>query len=140
MADRVSSEKRSEIMSKVRSKWTNPEKIIHNSLKGNRIRHKMHPRIMGSPDVLITETNTLIFIDGCFWHGCRKHCSLPKSRLEYWESKIKGNVKRDAMNRRKLRKIGYNVIRIWEHQINDDSFNISRFLQKKLHNIEHANS
>ena len=131
MADRFAPEKRSEIMSKVRSKWTAPEMFIHNKLKGNKIRHEMHPKLVGSPDMLIIKTKTLVFIDGCFWHGCKEHGSLPKSRLEYWEPKIRGNIKRDSTNRRRLKRMGYNVLRIWEHQAKDSSFDILDFLEKR---------
>jgi DNA mismatch endonuclease (patch repair protein) len=91
----------------------------------------MHPKLPGSPDILISRTKTLIFVDGCFWHGCKKHGSIPKSRKEYWGPKIKGNVARDSANRRELKRMGYNVLRIWEHQANRKSFDAIIFLKKR---------
>ena len=97
--DIVSKEKRSEIMSGIRSKWTKPEVFAHNVLKGNRVRHEMHPRIAGNPDILIRDTNTVIFIDGCFWHGCPRHYREPKTNRGYWLPKIEGNIRRDRTSR-----------------------------------------
>lgn len=117
MADIFTPEKRSEVMSKIRSKWTKPEKMIHNYLKGHKIRHTMHPKIAGNPDVLLVDRNVAMFIHGCFWHKCPKHYKEPKSRKEYWIPKIESNVKRDTLNARAIRKSGYKVMRVWEHDI-----------------------
>jgi DNA mismatch endonuclease (patch repair protein) len=105
-------------MSKIKSKWTTQEKIIHNYLKGIKVKHRMHPSIEGNPDVLLTGINTLIFLDGCFWHKCPKCFKIPANRRGFWKKKINNNIKRDKEITRTLRKHGYNVIRIWEHQIN----------------------
>ena len=108
-------------MSRIRGKWTKPERKIHNILKGNRIRHKMHPDIFGNPDVHIKGTNILIFIDRCFWHGCKRHFKMPESNRKFWKDKIENNIRRDARNRRKLKRMGYKIVRIWEHQLSSAS-------------------
>jgi len=129
MSDVFTSEKRSEIMSRIRSKWTKPERVVHNHLKGWKIRHKMHPKLPGRPDVFIRESNTVVFIDGCFWHGCRKHSKLPKPRKGYWGPKIAGNAERDRKNRAKLRRSGYMVVAVWECDMKMDfEKSLKRFL------------
>lgn len=121
--DVFTKEKRSEIMSKVRSEWTSCEVKLHNELKGMKIKHKMHPNIPGKPDILISKNNTLVFVDGCFWHGCSKHCRMPATNKRYWAIKIKKNIKRDKKNRAALRKEGYKVVRLWEHDLKSDVSN-----------------
>jgi DNA mismatch endonuclease (patch repair protein) len=61
-----------------------------------------------------------VFVDGCFWHMCQRHFRLPKSNVGYWHPKLKANVKRDRAKNKSLRREGWTVIRIWEHDINDD--------------------
>lgn len=104
---------RSEIMSRIKGKWTGPEKKAHNFLKGNHVRHKMHPDLPFHPDVLIKDGGgLLIFIDGCFWHKCPKHYREPKSNVKFWRSKIANNAKRDRKAVRELRRMGYVVRRV----------------------------
>lgn len=108
---------RSQIMSRIRSKWTTPEITIHNILKGNRIRHEMHPDFPGHPDVVLENGNVLVFIDGCFWHGCPKHYRIPKTNKGFWKKKIHDNRLRDRRIMRNLKKLGYRTMRIRECQI-----------------------
>jgi DNA mismatch endonuclease (patch repair protein) len=106
-------------MKRIKSKWTKQEKFMHEILKSNDIRHTMHPKIFESPDIIIKDKKIAIFIDGCFWHGCRKHYIAPKTNINYWRKKINGNIKRDKRNTEILKKKGWKVIRIWEHEIKD---------------------
>jgi len=119
VADKFSKDVRSKIMSNIRSKWTGPEKKVHNYLKSRKIRHKMHPDIFGNPDILLKGSNTLIFIDSCFFHKCPKCYKEPQSNRNYWIPKIAGNVKRDKENRKKLASSGYRILRIWCHDLSD---------------------
>lgn len=118
--DNLSKLQRSKCMSKIRSKWTQPEKTVHNYLKSRKIRHKMHPKVKGSPDIVLIEKKKAIFLHGCFWHKCPKCFVEPKSRRHYWTQKIEKNVSRDERSRAVLRKQGWSVISIWEHQIKED--------------------
>ena len=120
MPDNLTREQRSKCMSRIRSKWTLSERKIHNHLKGRKIKHTMHPEIKGSPDILLKDSNTVVFIDGCFWHRCPKCFQDPKSNMEYWAPKIERNVKRDKENRKHLKRMGYKVVRIWEHEVKND--------------------
>ena len=114
MPDIMSKEERSKRMSLIRSKWTNPEKLVHNYLKGNKIRHKMHPKTNGSPDIIIPEKKIAIFIHGCFWHGCKNCYRKPVNNKKFWEDKIKRNIERDKSNAKSLKKQGFKVITLWE--------------------------
>lgn len=115
--DHISKKMRSKNMSKIRSKWTTPERLIHNKLKGLKIRHKMHPDVYGKPDILLP-SKTLIFLDGCFWHGCSS-CShkKPSTNTKFWKDKIKRNIRRDDEVSRRLEHEGFTIIRLWEHDI-----------------------
>ncbi len=119
MVDVHTPEQRSYNMSRIRGKWTKPEIKLHGYLKGHKIKHRMHPNMYGNPDVYIKDINTVIFVDGCFWHGCPKHGHMTKSNKKFWAAKIDMNKKRDRKNRLILRKMGYNVVRLWEHEIKD---------------------
>ena len=130
MPDKFSSEVRSKIMSRIRSKWTTSEKKVHNALKGNKIKHTMHPDLPGNPDVFLKDSNAVIFIDGCFWHNCPKHGHIPLSNVKYWKKKIEKNVMRDKKNTKALKDMGFEVWRIWEHEVASKQFKISRILNK----------
>jgi hypothetical protein len=82
----------------------------------------MHPKIEGNPDILLKGTNTVVFLHGCFWHKCPNCYIPPKSNRAYWLPKIEANVKRFKKVRRNLRKKGYNVAVLWEHQVKSGFF------------------
>lgn len=77
----------------------------------------MHPKLIGNPDILLIESNTAVFLHGCFWHKCPKCYKKPKRNMRYWLPKIENNIKRDKKNTLNLKKNGYKVIKIWEHDI-----------------------
>ncbi|OGF62628.1 hypothetical protein A2662_03775 [Candidatus Giovannonibacteria bacterium RIFCSPHIGHO2_01_FULL_45_33] len=118
--DKVSKEQRSRNMTAIRStdnKTTEIEFI--KCFKKNKIAGwRRHVRgVLGSPDFIFPKRKLAVFVDGCFWHGCKQHCILPKSNKKYWLPKIENNSRRDLRNRAKLRRRGWKVIRIWEHEI-----------------------
>lgn len=117
MTDNLTKEQRTKCMSNIKSKWTIQERKIHNYLKGNKIKHTMHPKLQGNPDIWLKERNTLVFLQGCFWHKCPKCYKEPKSRKKYWIPKIENNVKRDRKNTKILKSQGYSILKVWEHQI-----------------------
>ena len=131
MTDVHTTEQRSYNMSRIRSKWTKQENIFHNWLKGKKIKHKMHPEIEGKPDILIKDLNVLIFLDGCFWHKCPQCFQEPETNKNFWLTKIEKNVKKDGEVTNKLKKEGWKVMRIWEHEVKKD-------LQGCLKRIESA--
>lgn len=116
--DVFSKKKRSEIMSKIKSKDTKIEILFRKALwkKGFRYR-KNSSKHLGKPDLVLPKYKTVIFIDSCFWHNCPKHGYLPKSNLKYWRKKIERNKERDKEVSKHYKKIGWKIFRIWEHKI-----------------------
>lgn len=104
-------------MALIKNKWTKPEILMHNYLKGNKIKHKMHPNILGSPDIIIKKNRIAIFLHGCFWHGCKRCRKIPQTNKKFWKNKIDYNIKMGARNIRLLRKHGFKTMVIWEHEL-----------------------
>lgn len=128
MTDTVSKKKRSEIMSAVRSKDTKMEIAFRRMLwqKGFRYR-KNSSKYFGKPDIVLKKYKTVIFLDSCFWHGCKKHCRIPAAHKNYWTQKIARNATRDREVSRHFKKQNWKVIRIWEHEI---SKNLNKALKR----------
>ena len=121
--DTVSKSKRSEIMSRIRSRDSKIEIVFRKELWRHGFRYlKNSNKYYGTPDVVLPKYNTVIFIDSCFWHGCKKHCRIPTSRTEYWIQKIERNRKRDKIVNEHYRKKRWNIIRIWEHDLKRRDF------------------
>ena len=120
MADTVSKEKRSEIMSHVTGKETKPEIIVRKYLFARGLRYRKNvKRLPGTPDIVFPKYKTAVFVNGCFWHGHKgcKYSHLPSSNFEYWEKKIADNLERDERKTRKLEKLGYRVLIVWQCQL-----------------------
>lgn len=116
--DRLTTEKRSWNMSRIRGKNTAPEIKLRKYLYGRGVRYRLNSKMPGKPDLLIAQ-RIAIFVNGCFWH-CHQGCSnfrIPKTRTEFWTEKLNGNVARDWTNHRKLEEIGVKVLVIWECQL-----------------------
>lgn len=120
MADVYTKAKRSEVMSAVRGRgnrsteWRLRARLISSGISGWRL----HPRdIIGKPDFVFPKELLIVFIDGCFWHGCKKCRTIPATRRAFWLKKIEGNRRRDAVVTRTLKKAGWTVLRFWEHEI-----------------------
>jgi len=115
--DIMSPATRSALMSRIRGKGTKPESAIAELMSGAGLQWEEHCKdLRGRPDFVLRDLKIAIFVDGDFWHGWR----FPTWRLklsEHWERKIEGNMRRDARNFRALRRAGWKVIRIWEHQV-----------------------
>lgn len=107
-------------MSAIKGKDTKPEMIVRKYLFSKGLRFRLHVRTLpGNPDIVLPKYKTVVFINGCFWHGhdgCR-YSHLPKSNVEFWENKITANKSRDAANEIKLKQMGWRVIRVWECEI-----------------------
>jgi len=83
-------------------------------------------KIPGNPDFVFHRERLAIFVDGCFWHGCRWHCRMPKSNENYWTLKIRRNKLRDTQVARSLRRQGWFILRIWEHSLKKPTLVIQR--------------
>ena len=115
MTDVFTPEKRSWVMSRIRSKDTKIEKKTAHLLRKNKIRYRRFPKIFGSPDFVV-EKKVLVFCDGDFWHGYRYE-KKKKPPKKFWRDKIERNMERDRKVGRKLRADGWHVVRLWEHDI-----------------------
>jgi DNA mismatch endonuclease (patch repair protein) len=115
--DRLSSKRRSALMSRVRGKNTVPEWTLRRALHGLGYRYRLHVRSLpGCPDLVFPSRKKIIFINGCFWHyhaNCRLG-ALPKSKLNFWRPKLEGNRRRDLRNINKLRRLGWGVLVVWQ--------------------------
>jgi DNA mismatch endonuclease (patch repair protein) len=120
MADVFTKEKRSEIMSSIGWKDTKPELLVRKYLFSKGYRFRIHQKnLPGKPDIVLKKFNTVIMINGCFWHGhenCKEY-KIPKTNSDFWKMKIEKNVKRDNSNHEKLINLGWRVIVIWECQL-----------------------
>lgn len=117
MSDNLTREQRSYCMSQVRSKGTNLEKLVQSELRKRGERFKTHVKALpGKPDIVFPIGKVAVFIDGDFWHGYR--FPLWRDKLPtFWQDKIAKNRARDLKNFKKLRRMGWRVLRIWQHQI-----------------------
>lgn len=93
---------RSYCMSKIKSKHTKPEKTLRKIIKQLKFTYKLNSTLLGKPDIKIVGQKTVIFLDGCFWHGCPLHFNHPKYNSLFWLKKIISNKKRDKNQRRIL--------------------------------------
>lgn len=123
MADIHSKEVRSYNMSRIKGKDTKPEMLVRKFLFSRGFRYRLNVKdFPGKPDLMLKKYKTVIFINGCFWHGhsnC-KYFILPKTRTEWWKNKIEQTRKRDCLNKKKLAEMGWNVLSIWECQLKSD--------------------
>ena len=115
MPDTFSKKKRSQIMFKIKSKNTRLEISFKELIKGLRFRYQ--PKIFGKPDFASKKLKIAIFIDSCFWHKCPKHFRKPNSNKAYWIPKINRNVERTREVNKQFKKMGWMVLRFWEHEI-----------------------
>lgn len=120
MADVMTPEQRSRCMAAIKGKDTKPEMLVRRFLFSKGLRYRVNNRkLPSSPDIVLKKYNTVIFIDGCFWHGHEgcKYYRLPKSNTDFWRHKIAMNYARDYANNIDLQLAGWHVIRIWECEV-----------------------
>lgn len=117
MADIVSPAKRSRMMAGIKGKNTKPEIVVRQLLHRHGFRFRLHRKdLPGRPDIVLPKYKSAIFVQGCFWHG-HEDCHLfrlPKSRTEFWQEKIGGNIARDEKKRLALQEMDWRVLWIWE--------------------------
>ncbi|MBO5320189.1 MAG: DNA mismatch endonuclease Vsr [Ruminococcus sp.] len=119
MADNLSKEVRSKNMSHIKSKNSKPEECVRKYLFSKGLRYRKNVRSLpGCPDIVLRKYNTIIFVNGCFWHhhNCGRFV-WPSSNTEYWYKKINRNVERDETNKLLLEQQGWKVLTIWECQL-----------------------
>ncbi|RNC71859.1 MAG: DNA mismatch endonuclease Vsr [Desulfuromonadales bacterium] len=116
MADVVSPEKRSQMMSGIRGKDTRPEVLIRKQLHARGFRYRLHDRkLSGKPDIVLSRYRAVIFVHGCFWHGHDCHLfKWPSTREQFWKDKIITNQQNDSKSLNLLRSEGWRVLVLWE--------------------------
>ncbi len=121
MADIFSKEQRHHVMAAIRGRNTKPEMLVRKFLFSRGFRYRLcHPRLPGHPDLVLRKYRTVIFVNGCFWHGhenCRYY-RLPQTNTEFWQAKIERNQKRDKEKQCQLAVMGWHCITVWECQLN----------------------
>ena len=120
MPDVMTPQQRHECMSHIRSKDTKPEQLVRQVLWHNGFRYRLHVKdLPGKPDIVLPKYRTVIFINGCFWHGhegCRYYV-IPKTNTSFWLDKITSNKARDARDESALNEAGWRVVTIWECEL-----------------------
>lgn len=118
--DRHSKETRSYNMSRIRATETKPEETVRKYLFSRGLRYRKNVKTLpGKPDIVLPKYKTVIFVNGCFWHGhtnCR-YFVIPKTNTEFWEEKIKTNIARDNRVAENLSSQGWNVLTVWECEL-----------------------
>lgn len=126
MADKITAERRSENMRRIRAKDMKPEMVVRRLVHGMGFRYRLHRKdLPGKPDLVFGQQRKVIFVHGCFWHQHDDQACLdgriPKSRIDYWEPKLRRNVERDAESTERLRHEGWRVLAIWECECTDET-------------------
>jgi len=109
---------RSAVMARILSRNTKPELAVRRELWRLGVRYRIHDaRVPGRPDLVHGPSRIAVFIDGCFWHGCRKHYAAPRNNAAYWRAKVSYNRNRRRNVLRALRQRGWSPMRFWECEI-----------------------
>ena len=128
-------ETRSYNMSCIKGKNTKPEELVRKYLFSQGFRYRKNDkRLPGHPDIVLPKYKTVIFVNGCFWHGHEgcKYFVWPQNNAEFWKNKINTNKERDRRKEDELKALGWKVLVIWECELKDDKDN---HLQKLMHLI-----
>ena len=137
--DKIKREERSRMMSKIKSKDTEPEILTRKFLHGEGFRFRLHRKdLPGKPDIVLPKQKSAVYVNGCFWHRpfnerC-SNCRLPKTNKDFWRNKLGENVDRDHRNLKKLEIKGWNGLILWECEIKKS--NSLKELKNILNNIE----
>jgi DNA mismatch endonuclease, patch repair protein len=120
MVDVFTKQRRSEIMGRITSKDTQPERVVRRLLHRMGMRYRLYRSdLPGKPDIVLPRWKTVIFVHGCFWHrhpGCRR-ASIPSTRVAFWQRKLAANVARDAAAQGQLRELGWRVLVVWQCEL-----------------------
>jgi DNA mismatch endonuclease (patch repair protein) len=131
MPDVFTKKKRSEVMSRIKGKGNkDTELVMIQILRSHHISGwRRNQALFGKPDFVFLKQKVVLFVDGCFWHGCPKHSNMPKNNREFWETKLQRNKNRDKLVSKELRKMNWKVIRVWEHELSNSDRVVKRLLE-----------
>lgn len=131
MPDVFTKRKRSEVMSRIRGRGNKETELAfakvlrRHSITGWR----RHQPLFGKPDFSFRRLRVVVFVDGCFWHGCPEHSNMPANNRTFWKKKLAANKLRDRLVTRTLRRQGWVVIRLWEHDLAAKSVRLNRAVE-----------
>ncbi len=134
MADTLTPEQRRRCMSRVKGKDTSPERVVRSFVHRLGYRFRLHARdLPGKPDIVLPRHRKIVFVHGCFWHG-HKRCprsGRPATNKAFWKKKLDGNMERDERDQRRLRRMGFRVLVVWECQVKSGRFEgrVTQFLE-----------
>ena len=135
--DRLAPQRRSWLMSRVKSKDTSPEMAVRRLIFGMGYRYRLHDkRLPGKPDLVFAGRKKVIFVNGCFWHGhegCR-YARIPKTRVSFWKTKMKKNRTRDLANIVLLEAKGWKVLTVWQCELKNPKALTNRLYDFIEHN------
>ncbi len=119
MPDVFNKAKRSQVMSRIRGRGNKETEVaLAKLLRAHGITGwRRHTMLTGRPDFTFRKLRVVVFVDGCFWHGCPKHANMPANNRAFWRKKLTGNAARDRLVTRTLRQQGWRVVRVWEHEL-----------------------
>lgn len=127
---------RSEQMSRIKARNTEPERVLRKLLWSRGARYRLHARTpAGRPDLVFSGSRVAVFIDGCFWHGCPEHYVRPRSSEAFWADKLGTNVRRDINQTRMLEDLGWRVCRVWEHEVFEDPAQVARAVERAIGSV-----
>jgi len=133
MADVLTKAQRSYNMSRIRGKNTGPETTIRHGLRLEGLRnYRVNSGLLGRPDIVFPKRRLAVFVDGCFWHGCPAHYHPPATRSKFWAEKIERNISRDKIVEKTLKQDGWQVLRVWEHDVRDNPSRVVDSIRSRL--------
>lgn len=116
-------------MRSVKSRDSKIELVVRKLFWNVGFRYRKNPKnYFGKPDLTLKKLKAVIFVDSCFWHGCKKHFKVPETRKQYWDEKITKNRKRDKIVNKHYKHLNWTVFRIWEHDLKNPEKIIKTFL------------
>jgi len=134
MSDVLTKAQRSYCMSRIRGKNTVPELVLRRAISSSGLKgYRLHYKLPGKPDIVFPQRRIAVFIDGCFWHKCPKCFTEPKTNRRFWMRKIASNAKRDRLINIELRRNGWRVLRVWEHDARNQKIIKSRVIERVKH-------
>ena len=133
MSDVFTKAIRSQVMAAIRSRGNRDTELkLAGILRKHGIKGwRRHRPLPGKPDFVFHRERLAVFVDGCFWHGCRWHCRMPQDNRAYWQRKISRNIERDRATTRLLRSLGWKVLRLWGHSLRDAE-SVTRLINSEL--------
>lgn len=133
MADVLTPEQRRLNMSRIRGSNTKPEKALRSVLHAEGLRFRIHRRdIPGCPDVVFPRLKIAVFVDGCFWHGCPEHQTMPRTNSSFWKQKLRRNCERDKAVTQRLEAADWKVLRFWEHEVRQEISSVAQRVKRTV--------